>query len=29
MAEALEALTAGGFLEKTGDESWRVVRSAT
>lgn len=28
LAEALEALTAGGFLEKTGDESWRVVRSA-
>ena len=28
MAEALEALAAGGFLEKTGDESWRVVRSA-
>ena len=28
MAEALEALTAGGFLEKTGEESWRVVRSA-
>jgi short-subunit dehydrogenase len=26
MAEALEALTAGGFLEKTGEESWRVVR---
>lgn len=28
MAEALEALTTGGFLEKTGDETWRVVRSA-
>lgn len=28
LAEALAALTAGGFLEKTGDESWRVVRSA-
>jgi hypothetical protein len=28
MAEALDALAAGGFLEKTGDESWRVVRSA-
>jgi len=28
MAEALEALTTGGFLEKTGDESWRVVRPA-
>lgn len=29
MAEALDALAAGGFLEKTGEESWRVVRSAT
>lgn len=29
MAEALDALTAGGFLEKTGDETWRVVRSAS
>ena len=28
MAEALEALAAGGFLEKTGDEQWRVLRSA-
>lgn len=28
LADALEALTAGGFLERTGDESWRVVRSA-
>ncbi|HEV3153984.1 MAG TPA: SDR family NAD(P)-dependent oxidoreductase [Candidatus Baltobacteraceae bacterium] len=28
MAEALDALTAGGFLERTGEESWRVVRSA-
>lgn len=28
LAEALEALTAGGFLERTGDETWRVVRSA-
>ncbi|MBV9270653.1 MAG: SDR family NAD(P)-dependent oxidoreductase [Candidatus Eremiobacteraeota bacterium] len=28
MAEALDALTAGGFLEKMGDETWRVVRSA-
>ncbi len=28
MAEALEALTAGGFLEQTGEETWRVVRSA-
>jgi len=28
MAEALEALTTAGFLEKTGDESWRVLRSA-
>jgi|SRR5579884_122908 len=28
MAEALEALTAGGFLERTGEETWRVVRSA-
>jgi uncharacterized protein len=29
MAEALDALTAGGFLEKTGEETWRVVRSAS
>jgi short-subunit dehydrogenase len=29
LAEALDALAAGGFLEKTGDESWRVVRSAS
>ncbi|HKU68261.1 MAG TPA: hypothetical protein VJP85_10840, partial [Candidatus Baltobacteraceae bacterium] len=29
LAEALDALTAGGFLEKTGDETWRVVRSAS
>lgn len=29
MAEALEALAAGGFLEKTGEERWRVVRSAS
>ncbi|HEY9181262.1 MAG TPA: SDR family NAD(P)-dependent oxidoreductase [Candidatus Baltobacteraceae bacterium] len=29
MAEVLEALAAGGFLEKTGDESWHVVRSAS
>jgi short-subunit dehydrogenase len=28
LAEALDALTASGFLEKTGDDSWRVVRSA-
>lgn len=28
LAEALEALTAGGFLERTGEETWRVVRSA-
>ena len=28
LAEALDALTAGGFLERTGEESWRVVRSA-
>lgn len=28
MAEALEALTSGGYLEKTGEESWRVLRSA-
>jgi hypothetical protein len=28
LAEALEALAAGGFLERTGDETWRVVRSA-
>ncbi|HZZ66286.1 MAG TPA: SDR family NAD(P)-dependent oxidoreductase [Candidatus Baltobacteraceae bacterium] len=27
MAEALDALAAGGFLERTGDETWRVVRS--
>lgn len=27
MAEALEALTTGGYLEKTGEESWRVLRS--
>jgi short-subunit dehydrogenase len=29
MAEALDALTAGGFLEKTDDERWRVLRSAS
>jgi short-subunit dehydrogenase len=29
MAEAFDALTAGGFLEKTGDERWRVLRSAS
>lgn len=29
MAEALDALTAGGFLQKTGDETWHVVRSAS
>ena len=28
LAEALEALAAGGFLERTGEETWRVVRSA-
>ncbi|MGZ3547696.1 MAG: SDR family NAD(P)-dependent oxidoreductase [Vulcanimicrobiaceae bacterium] len=28
MGEALDALTAAGFLEKTGDETWRVLRSA-
>ena len=28
MNEALDALTAAGFLEKTGDETWRVLRSA-
>ncbi len=28
MAEALDALTLGGFLERTGEETWRVVRSA-
>ncbi len=28
MSEALEALAAGGFLEKTGEERWRVLRSA-
>ncbi len=28
MAEALEALAAGGFLQKTGDETWRVLHSA-
>lgn len=28
LAEALDALTAGGFLERTGKETWRVVRSA-
>ncbi|HLI95873.1 MAG TPA: SDR family NAD(P)-dependent oxidoreductase [Candidatus Baltobacteraceae bacterium] len=27
MAEALDALTASGFLEKTGDERWRVLHS--
>lgn len=27
MAEALDALTTGGFLERTGDESWRVLRA--
>ncbi|HET9095341.1 MAG TPA: SDR family NAD(P)-dependent oxidoreductase [Candidatus Baltobacteraceae bacterium] len=29
MAEALDALTSGGYLKKTGDESWRVLRSAS
>jgi short-subunit dehydrogenase len=28
LSEALDALAAGGFLERTGDETWRVVRSA-
>lgn len=28
LAEALDALAAGGFLERTGEETWRVVRSA-
>lgn len=28
MSEALEALAAGGFLEPSGEETWRVVRSA-
>jgi short-subunit dehydrogenase len=28
LTEALDALAAGGFLEKTGDERWRVLRSA-
>jgi NAD(P)-dependent dehydrogenase (short-subunit alcohol dehydrogenase family) len=28
VGEALDALCAGGFLEKTGDERWRVLRSA-
>jgi hypothetical protein len=28
MEEALQALADGGFLERTGDESWRVLRSA-
>jgi len=28
VAEALEALAAGGFLEKTGEETWLVLRSA-
>jgi short-subunit dehydrogenase len=28
MAEALDALAAGGFLERTGEETWRVTRSA-
>ena len=27
MAEALDALTSGGYLEKTGDETWRVLKS--
>ena len=27
LAEALDALAAGGFLERTGDESWRVLRA--
>lgn len=29
MAQALDALAEGGFLEKTGDETWRVLRSAS
>lgn len=28
LAEALEALAASGFLEPTGEETWRVVRAA-
>lgn len=28
MHEALDALAAGGFLEQTGEERWRVLRSA-
>lgn len=28
LAEALEALTTGGYLEKTGEETWHVLRSA-
>ena len=27
LAEALDALTAAGFLERTGKETWKVVRS--
>lgn len=28
LAEALEALATGGFLERTGEETWRVLRAA-
>jgi hypothetical protein len=28
LTEALDALAAAGFLERTGKETWRVVRSA-
>jgi hypothetical protein len=28
LAEALDALAAAGFLERTGKETWKVVRSA-
>jgi hypothetical protein len=28
LTEALDALAAAGFLERTGNETWRVARSA-
>lgn len=28
LAEALDALAAAGFLERTGKETWKVVRSS-
>jgi hypothetical protein len=28
LTEALDALTAAGFLERTGKETWKVMRSA-